>query len=58
MLQTDKTPTQRVKAFDILVICPFAWVISQAGLNDNILWVVIGYLFFVNYAYMRRDGHV
>ena len=56
MLQADKTP--RIKVFDLLVICPFAWVISQAGINGSILWVAIAYIFFVNYAFMRRDGHV
>jgi len=55
MLQTSNKTEKSVKLFDLLIICPFAWVISQAGLNGNLLWVAIGYVLFAQYAFIRRE---
>jgi len=53
MLQADKTP--KLKIYDLLVISPFAYVISQSIISGNWVWVFVAYAFFINYAYGRRE---
>jgi len=53
MLQADQTP--KLKLYDLLVIIPFAWVISQSILTGSWMWLIVAYAFFLNYAYGRRE---
>ena len=54
MLQADqKTPT--VKLYDLMIISPFAWVISQSLITGNILFMLLAYSLFMTYAYKRRE---
>ena len=46
-----------LKWYDHVMISIFAWVISQ-GLMYNLMWAIIGWVIFVNYAHQRRMGNV
>lgn len=57
MLQADKQ-TPAVKFYDLLIISPFAWVISQSALSGNIIFLALTYGIFLQYAYKRREYYV
>lgn len=46
-----------LKWYDHIMVSMFAFVISQ-GIIYNLFWALIGWLFFVQYMYQRRDGNV
>jgi hypothetical protein len=46
-----------LKWYDHVIISMFAWVISQ-GILYNLFWAILGWFFFVQYMYQRRDGNV
>jgi len=54
MLQTNERETS-IKFYDFIIISPFAWIISQSVLHGNPFWLLIGYVFFLQYAYKRRE---
>ena len=56
MLQADKRETTAIKPYDIAVIMPFAYVMSQSILTGSVFWFLISYAFFINYAVMRREN--
>jgi hypothetical protein len=43
---------------DLLVVLPFAWVLSQALLELNFWWFFGALWTFDIYAYLRRNWHV
>ena len=50
MSQTDE-----VRWYDLLVIMPFAYVISQSILQGNWFWLLFAYMFFIRYAHGRKE---
>jgi len=40
---------------DVLVILPFAWILSQALLQMNLIWFFGGLWTFDMYAFFRRN---
>jgi len=54
MLQTDERENT-IKFYDFIIISPFAWIISQSALHGNYMWIVVAYIFFLQYAYKRRE---
>ena len=56
MLQANKRETRAIKIYDLAIITPFAWIMSQSILTGSIFWFLISYACFVNYAMMRREN--
>ena len=57
-LKHINTLMEKIHAGDILVILPFAYVISQALLVFNIFWFFGALWTFDMYAYYRRQQNV
>ena len=54
MLQANKRETTTIKTYDLAIIMPFAWIMSQSILNGSVFWFLISYACFINYAMMRK----